>query len=623
MTKENWEEIHESFRWCQKNWEKQNFTYQETKAWVEKTLTPYDYTFAYFLKKDGYQPTDLNENNLEELRKKVSWQDIHKDFSFRRRDDWEKEGFNHQEVKELMEADFVPYSYEEAKSWRKHGFNAQQVKEWKEALDCLYIADYFFCTWLKNDKQLTPQEVNANNRDKLREEYNSLWKDIHKDFDERLRVEWQRNNFDHQETKKWINIGFEPKESHVVMSWKEQGFNLQQVKQWTEIFRRKAHLAKRWIEADFTFEEAKQLIEAGFKQGDWQEAKKWKEKGFNSLQVQALIKAGLGIDEVEFADCIREKGYHLNASDFRRAIIEESWQNIHPSFDYSIRKEWEVRGFSTKQTQDWINAGLAPEDFDFATWLRDVKKVDAESVLSSKNEKELREEYRKSLKLSEELIEQIKKLGIYDSDGLYQGSTTEQESLIEKLVPNRELRKQCINFGLCQRCGQPNTCIGERSDSKLYNYPWCQPCNTQRFQANFKNWTSNNLTIDKLIQESQLEAFHTGRIFEWILHEQFTDNDNQEEKNWKNIHSNFTEELVQSWKNLKFNHMQTQEWVNIGLNPQDAEFAHFLKTQRNLTPEQVLKHHQAETLRQEFIQSQAQQAQILQSNQPYGTPGVQ
>ncbi|RGB27220.1 kinase-like domain-containing protein [Rhizophagus diaphanus] len=59
--------------------------------------------------------------------------------------------------------------------------------------------------------------------------------------------------------------------------------------------------------------------------------------------------------------------------------------------------------------------------------------------------------------------------------------------------------------GLCPECNQPNTSLN-----------WCKECNSKRFQQNFGNWTSGNEHIDKLIQESQLNARNNFELLEWI-----------------------------------------------------------------------------------------------------------
>src|SRR5206468_12294118 len=60
-------------------------------------------------------------------------------------------------------------------------------------------------------------------------------------------------------------------------------------------------------------------------------------------------------------------------------------------------------------------------------------------------------------------------------------------------------------YGLCPECNQPNT--GEN---------WCKECYSKKFQQNFGNWTSGNKSIDKFIQESQLNARHHYELLEWI-----------------------------------------------------------------------------------------------------------
>ena len=65
-------------------------------------------------------------------------------------------------------------------------------------------------------------------------------------------------------------------------------------------------------------------------------------------------------------------------------------------------------------------------------------------------------------------------------------------------------------FGLCKECKQPFT-----------NYYWCQSCNAKHFQENFKNWTSGNSDVDKLIQESQLNAKNEDEKLEWIEYNRF------------------------------------------------------------------------------------------------------
>ena len=111
--------------------------------------------------------------------------------------------------------------------------------------------------------------------------------------------------------------------------------------------------------------------------------------------------------------------------------------------------------------------------------------------------------------LSDDVIEQIKDFDIGYSK-YYWSLTEEQKLLIDKLILNEELKERYKKYGLCKECKQPNT-------SSL----WCQSCNGKHFQQNFENWTSGNSEVDKLIQESQLNAKTTWEKLEWIEYDRF------------------------------------------------------------------------------------------------------
>jgi DNA repair exonuclease SbcCD ATPase subunit len=77
------------------------------------------------------------------------------------------------------------------------------------------------------------------------------------------------------------------------------------------------------------------------------------------------------------------------------------------------------------------------------------------------------------------------------------------------------------------------------------------------------------------------------------------------EENWKNIHPDFTPELIQAWKSKGFSYENTKEWINIGLNPNDAEFCAYLRDKIKTTPEKVLNFDQQIELRKQFAEYQA------------------
>ncbi|CAB4420312.1 unnamed protein product [Rhizophagus irregularis] len=109
------------------------------------------------------------------------------------------------------------------------------------------------------------------------------------------------------------------------------------------------------------------------------------------------------------------------------------------------------------------------------------------------------------IKLSDDVIEQIK-------DFFYWELTEEQKSLIDKLITDEELKGCYEKYGLCGNCKQPCT-----------HYGWCQPCISNHFQQNFKNWTSGNHDVDEFIQKAQLNAKSESKIIEWIECDKFED----------------------------------------------------------------------------------------------------
>ncbi|CAB4420181.1 unnamed protein product [Rhizophagus irregularis] len=109
------------------------------------------------------------------------------------------------------------------------------------------------------------------------------------------------------------------------------------------------------------------------------------------------------------------------------------------------------------------------------------------------------------IKLSDDVIEQIK-------DFEYKYLTEEQESLIDKLIIDKELKEHYKRYGLCENCKQPKT-------SRRY----CRSCISNHFKQNFKNWTSGNHDVDEFIQKAQLNAKNEKQIIEWIEYDKFED----------------------------------------------------------------------------------------------------
>jgi hypothetical protein len=72
-------------------------------------------------------------------------------------------------------------------------------------------------------------------------------------------------------------------------------------------------------------------------------------------------------------------------------------------------------------------------------------------------------------------------------------------------------------------------------------------------------------------------------------------------EDWGQINSEFTNRptLKKSWKNNNFTYQECQKWVEAGLKPDEASFAHWLKKNKNLTS-QALGVYSADNLREEY-----------------------
>ena len=104
--------------------------------------------------------------------------------------------------------------------------------------------------------------------------------------------------------------------------------------------------------------------------------------------------------------------------------------------------------------------------------------------------------FTKTHSKNKNIIEKNNKDEIVNSDD--EPNNSDNLGFYERQILNRE-------FGLCPECNQPNTYEN-----------WCKECYSKKFQQNFGNWTSGNKSIDKFIQESQLNARFKYELLEWI-----------------------------------------------------------------------------------------------------------
>lgn len=151
-----------------------------------------------------------------------NWIEIHPDFA--------KEGWDSKTYQQI---------------WEEKGFSYEETKEWKRVLlkeSGTWIfdvdLDWDFCIWVRDEKHLTCQEVERlGNLKYLWEEYDKLWKNIHKDFDYWWWKNWIKINLGHSNVREWIQLGFEPSECEFVIYLINKGYqsnpdlNLEQLRE--------------------------------------------------------------------------------------------------------------------------------------------------------------------------------------------------------------------------------------------------------------------------------------------------------------------------------------------------------------------------------------------------------
>lgn len=200
----DWDNITKGFKYWKEEWTEVGFSYSETKLLIEAGLNLYDYRYAHLVKKDNHNLTDINKTKIDEIIKKSSWKDIHPNFTFSNRKEWEKIGFAREEVKSLVEIGFWPEDYQFAKQWKEQGFTFSSILEWMDI--GLGVEEYSFANYLKRQKGLDSKE--NHNLTKLREEYDPL----HDLVPQQLQEEWIKRGFTYQEIKFWIGAGLEKNE---------------------------------------------------------------------------------------------------------------------------------------------------------------------------------------------------------------------------------------------------------------------------------------------------------------------------------------------------------------------------------------------------------------------------
>ncbi|MCE8163182.1 MAG: serine/threonine-protein kinase [Candidatus Moeniiplasma glomeromycotorum] len=132
----------------QKPWRELGFTSGEFVAWINTGLKFNEHKLVKHLTQQGHQ---CNSPQIKEIITQESWQDIHQDFTYPVRKDWEEQGFSKEETKHCIELGFKPNDYYKVskivREWENEGFDYEQIKKWVEF--GAELDDYKFVSWLR------------------------------------------------------------------------------------------------------------------------------------------------------------------------------------------------------------------------------------------------------------------------------------------------------------------------------------------------------------------------------------------------------------------------------------------------------------------------------------------
>lgn len=85
----------------------------------------------------------------------------------------------------------------------------------------------------------------------------------------------------------------------------------------------------------------------------------------------------------------------------------------------------------------------------------------------------------------------------------------------------------CKHFHYTDRHDYPHMwgciCAICNKDNLHNGWHYCTPINKELWRDNFENWNSGDPEVDKLIQDSQLNANEIGELMEWIEYSNFVD----------------------------------------------------------------------------------------------------
>ncbi|KLL04319.1 MAG: hypothetical protein MRECE_1c100 [Mycoplasmataceae bacterium CE_OT135] len=511
----DWTNIHPNFiPYWKKQWKKWGFGYAETKEWIELGLEPKDVYFANWLVEEKDCTTersskdyikDLRKEYTREEREKEKWAE--KGFADEEREEWINTGLNlgdYNFAYYLFKENYNPQEIDDDRIWEiRKGYN-----EWQKSITAQEWIDYFYPLEIRSkveelenitlrkkpnqflklkgfrnlkklhcsSNELTSLDLSDCSRleelycssNKLKElklpdTYSSLRK-IDCSCNELTELNWEalglsgwlkelnisRNNFLAQDLSilgqfRWLkelriaNNNFfgslEPLENlteleildisstdieegieylpesvkFLFCDFKKNEDELSKIYQELEFFRSKSeshnYNFKEWKKFRL-IQLTKKNKELEIEKQQLQEQNNFLEQQVEDLE-QRLIQEGEIHREAAFSLSRQEiavksqrieelKSQLANFQIREQQTQAQNWENIHFSFTPELQQAWQNHNFTSQQTQEWINISLVPQDYDFVAWLRDTKNLTPEQVLNHGDVSVLRQEFQAS-----------------------------------------------------------------------------------------------------------------------------------------------------------------------------------------------------------------------------------
>ncbi|RHZ75687.1 hypothetical protein Glove_212g123 [Diversispora epigaea] len=92
-----------------------------------------------------------------------------------------------------------------------------------------------------------------------------------------------------------------------------------------------------------------------------------------------------------------------------------------------------------------------------------------------------------------------------------------------------------------------------------YNGRRCKPCYSTHFKNDFDKWTSGNATIDKFIQDAQLNFYNDDKVIEWIPYDKFKDIKRIAKGGYGTIYyAKWVDGYIYDWD------IENQQWIRYG-----------------------------------------------------------